>query len=43
MVLKFSRKASGYLSDKKKMVKGNYTIYPEKAAAGLWTNPTALE
>lgn len=34
--------ASGYLSDGKQMVKGNYNIYPEKAAAGLWTTPTDL-
>ncbi|PSL44243.1 CubicO group peptidase (beta-lactamase class C family) [Chitinophaga niastensis] len=34
--------ASGYLSDGKEMVEGNYNIYPEKAAAGLWTNPTDL-
>lgn len=32
--------ATGYNYDKK--VKGKYYIYPEKAAAGLWTNPTDL-
>jgi CubicO group peptidase (beta-lactamase class C family) len=31
----------GYLSDGKK-VEGGYHIYPEQAAAGLWTNPTDL-
>ncbi|QNK64093.1 beta-lactamase family protein [Pedobacter sp. PAMC26386] len=34
--------ASGYLFDGKEMVEGNYNIYPEKAAAGLWSNPTDL-
>ncbi|MBS7230598.1 beta-lactamase family protein [Flavobacterium psychroterrae] len=33
--------ATGYYNDGK-AVKGNYHIYPEKAAAGLWTNPTDL-
>jgi len=32
--------ATGYNYDKE--VKGKYNIYPEKAAAGLWTNPTDL-
>jgi CubicO group peptidase (beta-lactamase class C family) len=32
--------ATGYNFDKE--VKGKYHIYPEKAAAGLWTNPTDL-
>ncbi|MDR6846025.1 serine hydrolase [Flavobacterium granuli] len=32
--------ATGYNIDKE--VKGKYHIYPEKAAAGLWTNPTDL-
>lgn len=32
--------ATGYNNDKE--VKGKYHIYPEKAAAGLWTNPTDL-
>ncbi len=32
--------ATGYNYDKE--VKGKYHIYPEKAAAGLWTNPTDL-
>ena len=32
--------ATGYNSTKE--VKGKYHIYPEKAAAGLWTNPTDL-
>lgn len=32
--------ATGYNMDKE--VKGKYHIYPEKAAAGLWTNPTDL-
>lgn len=32
--------ATGYNGDKK--VKRKYHIYPEKAAAGLWTNPTDL-
>jgi CubicO group peptidase (beta-lactamase class C family) len=33
--------ASGYYADGKE-VKGKYHIYPEQAAAGLWTNPTDL-
>ena len=33
--------ASGYLDDGEE-VKGKYHIYPEQAAAGLWTNPTDL-
>lgn len=33
--------ASGYYKDGKKVI-GNYHIYPEQAAAGLWTNPTDL-
>jgi CubicO group peptidase (beta-lactamase class C family) len=33
--------ASGYYKDGKE-VKGKYHIYPEQAAAGLWTNPTDL-
>lgn len=33
--------ASGY-DDKGGEVKGKYHIYPEQAAAGLWTNPTDL-
>jgi CubicO group peptidase (beta-lactamase class C family) len=32
--------ATGYLEGKE--VKGKYHLYPEKAAAGLWTNPTDL-
>ncbi|MEO6903027.1 MAG: serine hydrolase [Bacteroidia bacterium] len=32
--------ATGYNNNKK--VAGNYYIYPEKAAAGLWTNPADL-
>jgi CubicO group peptidase (beta-lactamase class C family) len=32
--------ATGYNYDKE--VKGKYNIYPEVAAAGLWTNPTDL-
>jgi CubicO group peptidase (beta-lactamase class C family) len=32
--------ATGYNMSKE--VKGKYHIYPEKAAAGLWTNPTDL-
>ncbi|HEU4791440.1 MAG TPA: serine hydrolase [Flavobacterium sp.] len=32
--------ATGYNIDKE--VEGKYHIYPEKAAAGLWTNPTDL-
>ncbi len=34
--------ASGYLFDGKEMVEGNYNIYPEQAAAGLWSNSTDL-
>jgi CubicO group peptidase (beta-lactamase class C family) len=33
--------ASGYYGDGKE-VEGKYHIYPEQAAAGLWTNPTDL-
>ncbi len=33
--------ATGYRRDRKE-VKGKYHIYPEQAAAGLWTNPTDL-
>lgn len=33
--------ATGYRSDGK-AVTGNYHIYPEQAAAGLWTNPVEL-
>lgn len=33
--------ATGYYNDGK-AVKGRYHIYPEQAAAGLWTNPTDL-
>lgn len=33
--------ATGYLADGTE-VKGKYHIYPEQAAAGLWTNPTDL-
>jgi len=33
--------ASGYYNDGK-AVKGKYHVYPEQAAAGLWTNPTDL-
>ena len=33
--------ATGYQADGKE-VKGKYHIYPEQAAAGLWTNPTDL-
>lgn len=33
--------ATGYRGDGKP-VPGNYHIYPEQAAAGLWTNPTDL-
>jgi len=32
--------ATGYIKDKE--VQGKYHIYPEQAAAGLWTNPTDL-
>ncbi|MDB5118862.1 MAG: putative beta-lactamase [Sphingobacteriales bacterium] len=32
--------ATGYVNGKQ--VKGNYHIYPEKAAAGLWSTPTDL-
>jgi CubicO group peptidase (beta-lactamase class C family) len=28
--------------DNGKAIKGNYHVYPEQAAAGLWTNPTDL-
>jgi CubicO group peptidase (beta-lactamase class C family) len=33
--------ATGYKADGKE-VTGKYHVYPEKAAAGLWTNPTDL-
>ena len=33
--------ATGYKADGKE-VSGKYHVYPEKAAAGLWTNPTDL-
>lgn len=33
--------AAGYRPDGK-MLKGKYHVYPEQAAAGLWTNPTDL-
>ena len=33
--------ATGYGADGKE-VKGKYHVYPEQAAAGLWTNPTDL-
>src|SRR5262249_40895998 len=33
--------STGYYGDGKPVV-GNYHIYPEEAAAGLWTNPTDL-
>ena len=33
--------ATGYYNDGK-VVKGNYHVYPEEAAAGLWTTPTDL-
>ncbi len=33
--------ATGYYADGKE-VKGKYHIYPEQAAAGLWTNPSDL-
>ena len=36
-----SRLATGYLNDGT-VVKGNYHVYPEQAAAGLWTTPTDL-
>lgn len=38
---KLSLLATGYNSNGQQ-VKGKYHIYPEKAAAGLWTNPTDL-
>lgn len=38
---KQNRLATGYYNDGK-AVKGKYHIYPEQAAAGLWTNPTDL-
>ena len=38
---KLSLLAAGYYNDGKE-VKGKYHIYPEQAAAGLWTNPTDL-
>ncbi|MBC8985369.1 beta-lactamase family protein [Pedobacter sp. N36a] len=34
--------ASGYLENGKEMVEGNYHIYPEQAAASLWSTPTDL-
>lgn len=33
--------ATGYRANKKE-IEGKYHIYPEQAAAGLWTNPTDL-
>ncbi|WP_316809329.1 serine hydrolase [Pedobacter agri] len=33
--------ATGYLTDGS-AIKGNYHLYPEQAAAGLWTNPSDL-
>lgn len=39
--LKQKQLASAYYADGKP-VKGKYHIYPEQAAAGLWTNPTDL-
>jgi len=33
--------ATGYYADGKEL-KGKYHIYPEQAAAGLWTTPTDL-
>ncbi len=33
--------SAGYYADGKE-VKGKYHVYPEQAAAGLWTNPTDL-
>ena len=38
---KFNQLATGYKANKKE-IKGKYHIYPEQAAAGLWTNPTDL-
>ncbi|HEY5464025.1 MAG TPA: serine hydrolase [Hanamia sp.] len=38
---KLSLLATGYYNNGKE-VKGKYHIYPEQAAAGLWTNPTDL-
>jgi CubicO group peptidase (beta-lactamase class C family) len=38
---KLSLLATGYYNDGKE-VKGGYHIYPEQAAAGLWTNPSDL-
>ena len=40
-LLKQKQLASAYYGDGKP-VKGKYHIYPEQAAAGLWTNPTDL-
>ncbi|AYM99110.1 serine hydrolase domain-containing protein [Chryseobacterium sp. 3008163] len=34
--------ATGYNRYGEEMKEGKYNIYPEKAAAGLWTNPTDL-
>lgn len=34
--------ASGYYPDGKKANEGGYNLYPEMAAASLWTNPTDL-
>lgn len=34
--------ATGYYSETGDAVKGNYHVYPEQAAAGLWTTPTDL-
>jgi len=43
---KKNKLATGYEVDRyyvdRKEVKGKYNIYPEQAAAGLWTNPTDL-
>lgn len=38
---KYKLLATGYYNDGN-AVKGKYHIYPEQAAAGLWTNPTDL-
>jgi len=34
--------STGYFLNGKELVGGKYNIYPEQAAAGLWTNPTDL-